>query len=431
MPADIPQSDVRVDVAGEQLTDWVEYSIESNILQSSDPFSFRVGNPRGRWSSAFTFGDEVKVFVDGSLQMTGYIDEITTSNDPTSGPTLELIGRDRFGQLVDCSATPATYRNKRFDDVCTALGSPFVTHWIYDNELNRIRSQQAKRRLSRLRRKSQFEKNRAAYTREAFRDLSTSPDTSEQRTALEAINQLDRKALEESQSTEKQIKKAQANLARIRAENFPRVKVEPGETPMDVIVRHSKKLGLMVWQSAQGEGVIARPEYDQRPSNYLWHYPGDSPSANKNNVISGSLRIDGRERCRTYRLLGYSANTANTSGTGSRHDLTLTDSDVSLEARQMIVNRASGESRQQAAAELEREMQRRKFDSLVAEYRVRGHHQLVDGNTNLWTIDTICSVDDPVLGISEQMYVVRRRFVGGMQGQHTEIELRSKGVLLP
>jgi len=97
----------------------------------------------------------------------------------------------------------------------------------------------------------------------------------------------------------------------------------------------------------------------------------------------------------------------------------------------MIVNRASGESRQQAAAELEREMQRRKFDSLVAEYRVRGHHQLVDGNTNLWTIDTICSVDDPVLGVSEQMYVVRRRFVGGMQGQHTEIELRSKGVLLP
>jgi prophage tail gpP-like protein len=438
--ADAPKSDVRIEIRGEELTNAIDYAIESNMLKTSDSFHFVVANPRGRWSGEFHELDEVKVYVDGSLQMSGYIDDITTGADATSGPTLEIVGRDRFGQLVDGSSPPRHFNNKHLADIARELSAPFVDTWIYDNELNRKRQQSQRKKIARNAPFTEAEKTRRLNKRNALASVATSISTGiasiDNQSALQiaALALVDIEAqeqLEASVSRAKNVRIAQANLARIKRENFPRVKVEPGESPMEVIVRYAKKVGVMVWQAADGSGVLARPNYNQPPAGNIWFYDKTNPDSVKNNAISSSVTRTARDRYATYRLLGYSANNKNTSGTGSRYDESLSDDGITLDGRDLVVARATGQSVRQAKAELERDMQRRKYGALTADYTVRGHTQMVDGERNLWTVDTLCNVDDEINNVKETLYVVRRRFTGGLAGQRTELTMGRVGVLLP
>lgn len=432
------RSDVRISMRGQMLTDWVEYDIESNMLQTSDAFSFTVANPRGRWTNEFDVLDEVQVFVDGSLQMTGYVDEISTGIDPNTGPTMTIVGRDRFGQLADISSKPKQFANKHLADIAYELGVPFVEDWIYDNELNRKRAQVARKRISAVAAKTAAEKRTIARKKTIIsaldRDLQGSTDSvieSQRVATLNALGKLNQQELASSTSGAANIAKAKANLARIQKENFPRVKVEPGDSPLDVICKYAKKAGVMVWQAADGTGILARPNYSQPINGNLWCYDRAHIDHQKNNILSGRVVRSSRDRFRKYRLLGYSANTKNTSGTGSRYDEKLSDSGISLVGRDFVIARASGQSVRQAKAELEREVQRRKFEALVADYTVRGHGQTVRGERSIWTVDTLVNVDDQPNALKQTMYVTRRKFTGGLDGQQTELTLHQPGILMP
>jgi len=429
---DNPKSDVSIVVAGKELSRWLEYSIESNMLQTVDSFHFAVANPRGKLSGEFKEFDEAKVYVDGSLQMTGYIDDVSTGADPRSGPTLELIGRDRFGQLTDKTSEPRTFNNEHLADIASKLSVPFVEEWIYDNEANRTRQKEARSRVSRRTRISEQEKAANKRKRDALTSLGSDPQIQDQKNAaLLAVGKLNQQAIEQSKSSSEDISKAKANLSRIKAENFPRVKVEKGDRPIEVIVKYAQKVGVLVWLSADGKGILARPNYNQPVSGNLWQYIREKPESTKNNCLGSRAIRSGRGRFRKYRLLGYAANTRQTSGEGSRFDQRFEDPDVTLEGRELVIARAQGQTLRQTAAELERDVQRRKFDAIICDYIVRGHFQDIGSSRNLWTVDTLVNVDDDLNDVHEKMYVVRRRFTGGNEGQRTELTLRRAGIFYP
>jgi len=414
------RSEVVIQVAGLDLLA-SGYSIESSLLSPADAFSVEVPNPGGKLAGKIAIYDECRVLVDDTVQMTGWIDDI---NDRPG--VLELVGRDRFGQIVDCCAEPQTLAGLDLQQIAEKLAAPFVTEWRFDNEENRAKLQTA-------RRKYRYLKGQADQY-DAFVSGSS------------ALSQLSfPRKLDDTR-----LKAAAANLAKIKAIVFPRIKVQPGEKIAEVIQRAAAKTELHVWQAADGAGVIARPNYAQAPQYSVWLYPPDHADKRRNNVKAFAHTRSGRELFGEYRIAGTAANTPTTSGEGSRHEVTRTSSwwtDETLRAkratqkvaseppevgtcaasRKLIVARGSGQNRQQAQRELDRDIAERQFNAHVLTYTIEGHAQ--DGR--LWQVDTLVSVDDQVTGHSGNWYVVRRRFEGSLGGgQQTELELRQPGLWL-
>jgi len=408
---ELPGSDVRIEVNGQQLWKWVRYDIESDILQLADAFSFTIKNPRGAVADAVHPGDEVQVLVDGTLQMTGVVDSVEGRIEPDSGPVLEIVGRDRFGQLLDESANPEQINGKHLQHVAEILGDPWVTRWRYENEVARLQAETIKKNVAAINAKT---KRAMAETSELASNVgSTAGEASiVLQSAIETVDQVHKEA----------IGKTQANLAKIRAVVFPRVKIEPGESKLEVIQRLATKAGLHVWMAPDGSGVMARPNYSQAPSFIIQLRHDDD--ATSNNVLSGGVRRSTQERYRTYRAVGHSANTRSTKGSGSRHDMTVSDSDAPLD--RTLITSSQGQNRSQVREQLERDRDLRKFNSLEATYRMRGHRQ----GDRLWSTDSIVSVDDHLHELSAALYCTRRRFSGSLSGQHTEITLKQKGIWL-
>jgi len=405
-------SDVRIEINGQQLYKWVRYDIESDILQPSDAFSFTVKNPGGIATDVVRPGDEVQVLVDGTLQMTGVVDDVEGRIDLDGGPTLEIVGRDKMGQLLDESAGLEEINGKNLQQVAELLGAPWVTSWRFENERNRLEMETRKAKLYEIKAIVQRVELETAEIVSNVGDRSESQGEAVATEAFAAINEVHGAAL----------KNARANLAKIRAVLFPRVKVEPGESKLEVIQRLVQAAGLHVWMAADGGGVIARPNYMQRPT-FSVQLRTDS-DGRTNNVLSGGVKRSLRERYSHYRAVAHSANTRSTKGTGSRHDTTLEDSDCPV--TRTLIMAAQGQNREQVRESLERDVAQRKFAALEATYRVRGHTQ----GGKLWAADTIVAVDDQVHALTAAMYCTRRRFSGSTSGQHTEITLKSKDVWL-
>ena len=398
------RSDVRILVNDQEFWDAVEWSIESDMLQDADAFSVTVANPQGATRARLNVHDQVRVLVDETVQMTGWIDDLNLTGDARSGATIEVVGRDKFGQLVDNSALPHSWTGKDLLQIAKDISTPWVTDWFVDNEENRRKLLQAQRNVRTV--KAGAEKW-ARYMADASALF---------RAGLESTTDVERKRLAA----------AQANLARIKAIVFPRVKAAPGESIMEVLERASRKVGMMIWQAADGTGIIARPNYAQAPLYRLQLHPSTLDTASANNVKSWSHALTGRDTYYEYRLSCTSANTSNAYAANSHHEIVQYDDTVALERRK--ITGGSGQNRAQAKIEFERDIQQRRFESVVLNYVVQGHAQ--DGR--LWQVDTLVAVDDRINNISGDWYLTKRRFVGSRGGgQTTELTLHQKGVLLP
>lgn len=374
---------ISITVGAVSLTEWQSYQIESDLLQDTSAFSFTAHNVGGALAGRVSPHDLVRVYVDGALQLTGYVDAKHHRVDAQGGAVLEIVGRDAFGQLVDVDATPQTIRDKDLEQLSALIASPWVTEWVFENQEWRKKLQYAHGRLKRL--------------------LRFGPSRETARVAA-----------------------AQRNLSKIRSVLYPRIKIEPGEKILEVIKRAAMGAGMHVWLNQAGIGVIARPDYAQRPVQRLCLYPREHQNHKLNNVESVEGTEDWTQRYRTYRQLGYTPNDDATSGEAARHDISETDEAV-LEARQIVLPRNTAQNRAQARAELKRTRQQRAFDATELVYVVHGHAQ----NDALWQVDTIVTVDDAIGGYHGRYYVTRRRFIGDQSGQRTELSLRAPEVWLP
>ncbi len=216
---------------------------------------------------------------------------------------------------------------------------------------------------------------------------------------------------------------------------IPRVKIEPGESVMDVLVRLAQVDGALVWGTPDGAGMIGRPTYTGPALYQLFRYAGSDPNRQKNNIISGGLTQSNAERYTSLTLYGTSGNTKSNYGVSSAYSYTSRNSDV-VPTRSLIVTDGDVKSRQVAQDKADLDQDRREFDSEAWEYQVRGHYgELADeaGNVSqtMWDIDTLVGVEDTYTGTSEDLYVIRRRFSGSAQGRYTDLELRRRGIWLP
>ncbi|HHE71340.1 MAG TPA: hypothetical protein ENL34_03545 [Chloroflexi bacterium] len=211
------------------------------------------------------------------------------------------------------------------------------------------------------------------------------------------------------------------------------VKIEPGESCMDAIVRLAKVDRVLVWLDAQGVGHIGRPDYDQLPKHVLRRYKGTDPMSELNNVLEDGAEVseDGRDRFSTITVLGSSGNSGSQWGKTALQNQSSTDAEV-VSTRTLILTDGDVKSISACKQKAEDEVERRAFESVVIRYTTAGFYgeEASGQEPSMWAIDTRAAVTDQIAGLDGVYYVTKRNFQLELgQGHVTALELHQGGWL--
>lgn len=115
-------------VNGQQYGGWENISITRSIEQISSTFDLRLSE---RWPGQedgrpIRPGEPCTVELGGEVVITGYIDDVLPEYGNDSHP-LAITGRDRTGDLVDCSVLPAgkQWKNRTISQIAADICAPF------------------------------------------------------------------------------------------------------------------------------------------------------------------------------------------------------------------------------------------------------------------------------------------------------------------
>lgn len=117
---------VELKVKGGVFSGWESVEIKTGIEQIAG--TFRLGVTE-RWAGQDTPtpimpGFACEVLLDGAPIITGFVD----SADPSYGEsthTVSIEGRDKTGDLVDCSAKSGQWKSRRLDQIAADICAPF------------------------------------------------------------------------------------------------------------------------------------------------------------------------------------------------------------------------------------------------------------------------------------------------------------------
>lgn len=117
-------------VNGQLFGGWQSVKIDRGIEQIAGTFELSVTDRwnTGQGQQAFGLqpGQACEVLVDGQTVITGYTDSVSRSYDARSH-SITISGRDKTGDLVDCSAIYKTgqWSNKKIEQIAADLVAPF------------------------------------------------------------------------------------------------------------------------------------------------------------------------------------------------------------------------------------------------------------------------------------------------------------------
>lgn len=115
-------------IASQRYEGWTAMRITRSIESICGDFAFEIAarefTGAQRWP--LRTGDACAVEVDGETVITGYVDAIDPQVDDR-GYGITLTGRDRAGDLVDCSAIakPGSWTGKSIEAIAAELAKPF------------------------------------------------------------------------------------------------------------------------------------------------------------------------------------------------------------------------------------------------------------------------------------------------------------------
>lgn len=94
---------VQLAIKGFKQTAWDSYDIDSDLLIPADAFQFSLSAKQLNLPDYVATHQPVSVTIDGDRVLSGQIDDIDESV-AKNGQSLSITGRDKAGQLLDCSA---------------------------------------------------------------------------------------------------------------------------------------------------------------------------------------------------------------------------------------------------------------------------------------------------------------------------------------
>lgn len=129
--------ELKLYIDGQIFTGWETIEMNRNVDSISGQFSVSLFD---RWRDSFSAwpivpGKEVKVLIGNDRVLTGYIDDLEISFN-YSQRSFSISGRDKSGDLVDCSAVPGEFLNLKADAIAKRLLSPFGIELVVDSEVD-------------------------------------------------------------------------------------------------------------------------------------------------------------------------------------------------------------------------------------------------------------------------------------------------------
>jgi prophage tail gpP-like protein len=369
---------------GSAYRNWMELDLDSDIFTAADSFIMRATNPERVFVGAFREGEFLDVYVGDDRQMAGVIDDVEFTGDKDS-ERMSLTGRDRAALLLDNEADHLKAANLTLEELAKKLIKPSygIRNIVLDNNANR------KLLLGKKDRKSKAGTSRTAAT------------------GLFA--------------------------------KLPRgsTKVDPGQTIASIFDKHTKRLGITWWMTAQGDIFFGKPNYAQEPSfNFAYYTPRTASAQRFNNVLSYSVRRSMGERYSEIAVKGqgrpsakggvFGSSRATTQG--AKFDATAKDDELIARGieRKLIIADNDCVDRAMAQRRADFEMGMRRMKGLTIELTVPGFRQ----NDRLFTIDTLATLKIETLGIDGTFWIVQRRFTEKFDQRRTQLTLHQPKVWL-
>jgi prophage tail gpP-like protein len=129
-----PRHVVSVICDHQQIDGWIEYQVDSSMIEAADAFTMRRPFDASSWN-ILRRDARVRIFIDGAPILDGFIDK--RSKRSKEG-TLEIAGRDRSGRLVQESAPRINYQGLELAEAVKRLADPWFTKVTLSDARNRV-----------------------------------------------------------------------------------------------------------------------------------------------------------------------------------------------------------------------------------------------------------------------------------------------------
>lgn len=406
---DKDQVRLRVVDAKVDLTRWTKYDFSSNYLVDADGWSLTVAHDKlePAQKDALQIGAKVKLFVNEFPLGAGYIDRLRISADRRGGVQYDIVGRDSMGPVTDAIADPrvqfkpGTTLSEFLKTLLTPFGWSSDSQFVVDARANRDAKTGGVR--------------------------GTPTSKAKKHSALKDFV-----------------------LHQLKPHNH--------EGLGRFIKRTCDRFGLFVRLSADGEYVIlAAPDFTQPPRYQLRRNNGTN-SEGETNIEQGEVIYDGTDQPSVIVADGFSGGGEFGKGQVKVYCINpyfgmdaqgfptddvakivasypeaqpvlfttqpFTRRAAKMPPKPVFIHDEESKTLEQLSFFVKRTMSELLRRSLVCNYTVEGHGQIVEGVFTPWDIDTVVDVQDEPGMVSERMWILGRRFEKSRSGgTYTHLEL--------
>lgn len=381
---------VRFEQAGKEEQRVKDWSIDSSYLVSTDEFHFTLYSPKREDFQDIEL-QPVELIVNGASQCLGRIEVTERGSD---GSAVACSGRDYISEIVECNVDPfkVVTANTALGDALLDMMRPVGIKTVTDFDglnMTQVRS-------------------------------GIAPKGGKKRKSPKAV----------------------------KAEDY---KPTPGQGIYEfcnrLIARHGATLQPA---NKRSEILIDAPDFDQDPLFFLTR-TDDTTSSAGNNIESATARRD-FTRFPTYAVFTGTVAKSNETGTGVGFQFDMlkfaeslgNDELIRIMARAVQPGRSKEgdpnalyrllyhrdtDSRTQAQLEAaaHRAVAERLKDTLSYSATVRGHVDPISGA--VWSVGAMCSVNDAITGVHENLWILSRKLRYGTDGAMTDLEMIRPGTL--
>lgn len=368
---------VSISIDGKQIDGWTDYEVSSSLVDPVDHFSLTRPFDAAAYRLC-QLDAEVTVRIDDTAIVTGYIDDRDKDTSRTTN-TMQIVGRDKVGRLVQESAPTVSYDGLDFVKVATLLASP----WF-----GAVTLSDARNRTVRLGKRGR----KAAAAGEAL-------------------------------------------VVKVRKKTW---QVEPGQMRWKIINDLASEAGYLVWSAADGkELVIGKPNYAQA-SQFVIANPSNG---GEGTALAMKFHESIADRYSMIMALGSGRGDAAIYGaqTVTRRDIVRNGPGIDgtgvdfVRPKRLILADRTLLNIEEARQFCQREMDRRDFGKQLVTVTMPGHGQTLAAGVppTLFAPNTIARVIDMEqdLPVDAPYMIFGCKFAGTRDAETTELQLVPSGTV--